>query len=72
MLADDIKLYRAIRFFEDCLILQNDINVLHDWSKHCLLSRNVKFYKLVMLHTPAIAGIQLEPFEILVYTLIQN
>jgi len=39
--VDDIKLYRTIRSFEDCLILQNDMNILHDWSKHWLLSFNI-------------------------------
>ena len=33
MFADDIKLYRTIRSSEDCLVLQNDINILLDWSK---------------------------------------
>ena len=30
MFADDIKLYRCIRSPKDCLILQNDINILLD------------------------------------------
>jgi len=50
MFADDIKLYHTIRSFEGCLMLQNDINILHDWS----LFQNAKFYILVMLHTLAV------------------
>ena len=44
MFADDIELYRTIHSFEDCLILQININILLDWSKHWLLSLNAKFY----------------------------
>jgi len=41
MFADDIKLYCAICSFEDYLMLQNGINILHAWSKHWLLSFNI-------------------------------
>ena len=41
MFADDIKLYCSICSPEDCLILQNDIKVLLNWSKQWLLSFNV-------------------------------
>lgn len=66
MFADDIKLYRCIRSAEDCHILQNDINILLDWSKHWMLSFNVS--KCMVLHigsSPyignyALEGIQLE------------
>jgi len=32
MFADDIKLYHTIHSPEDCLILQNDIDVLLEWA----------------------------------------
>jgi len=47
MFADDIKLYRAVRSPEDCLILQRDINVLLELSKYWLLSFNVAKCKVV-------------------------
>ena len=67
MFADDIKLYRCIRSAEDCLVLQNDINIMLDWSKQWLLSFNVSKCNKV-LHigsTPytgnyTLEGIQLE------------
>ena len=53
MFADDIKLYRCIRSPEDCLILQNDINILLDWSKHWLLFFNVSKCKALHIgNTP--------------------
>ena len=50
MFADDIKLYRTIRSSEDCLVLQNDINILLDWSKRWLLSFNI--LKWMYRHKP--------------------
>jgi len=38
ILADDIKLYHTIHSFDDCVRLQNHINILLDWPKHWLLS----------------------------------
>ena len=66
MFVDDIKLFRCIRSAEDCLVLQNDINIMLDWSKQWLLSFNV--LKCKVLHigsTPytgnyTLEGIQLE------------
>ena len=53
MSADDIKLYRSIRSPKDCLILQNDINILLDWSKHWLLFFNVSKCKALHIgNTP--------------------
>ena len=66
MFADDIKLYRTIRSSEDCLVLQNDINILLDWSKRWLLSFNILKCKVLHIgNAPytgnyTIAGIQLE------------
>ena len=66
MFADDIKLYRSIRSVEDCFVLQNDINVILDWSRHWLLSFNVSKCKVLHIgNTPytgnyALDGIQLE------------
>ena len=33
LFADDCKLYREIRSEEDSNSLQNDLNMLHDWTK---------------------------------------
>ena len=69
MFADDIKLYRSIHSLEDCLILQNDINVLLNWSKHWLLSFNVAKCKVLHIgNTPytgdySLDGTQLELLE---------
>ena len=66
MFADDIKLYRSIRSVEDCFMLQNDINIMLDWSRHWLLSFNVSKCKVLHIgNTPytgnyALNGIQLE------------
>ena len=66
MFADDIKLYRSIRSVEDCFVLQNDINIMLDWSRHWLLSFNVSKCKVLHIgSTPytgnyALDGIQLE------------
>ena len=66
MFADDIKLYRSIRSVEDCFVLQNDINIMLDWSRHWLLSFNVSKCKVLHIgNTPytgnyALDGIQLE------------
>ena len=67
MFADDIKLYRTIRSSEDCLVLQNDINILLDWSNRCLLSFNILKCKVLYIgnapytsNYTTIAGIQLE------------
>ena len=66
MFADDIKLYRTIHSFDDCVILQNDINILLDWSKRWLLSFNISKCKVLHVgNTPytgnyTIAGTQLE------------
>ena len=66
MFADDIKLYCTIRSFEDCLVLQNNINILLDWSKRWLLSFNILKCKVLHIgNAPytgnyTIAGIQLE------------
>ena len=66
MFADDIKLYRTIRSSEDCLVLQNDINILLDWSKRGLLSFNILKCKVLHIgNAPytgnyTIAGIRLE------------
>ena len=39
--ADDTKLYRLIVEYEDCELLQQDLNVLSAWSKTWLLKFNV-------------------------------
>ena len=69
MFADDIKLYRCIRSAEDCLVLQNDINIMLDWSKQWLLSFNVSKCKVLHIgSTPytgnyTLEGIQLEKLD---------
>ena len=66
MFADDIKLYRRIRSVKDCFVLQNDINIMLDSSKHWLLSFNVSKCKVLHIgSTPytgnyTLDGIQLE------------
>ena len=66
MFADDIKLYRSIRSVEDCFMLQNDINIMLDWSRHWLLSFNVSKCKVLHIGNTsytgnyALDGIQLE------------
>ena len=66
MFADDIKLYRSIRSVEDYFVLQNDINIMLDWSRHWLLSFNVSKCKVLHIgSTPytgnyVLDGIQLE------------
>ena len=40
MFADDTKLYRGIRVFNDCLEVQNDLNNLSAWSERWLLRFN--------------------------------
>ena len=66
MFADDIKLYCCIRSVEDCIVLQNDINIMLDWSKHWVLSFNVSKCKVLHIgSTPytgnyTLEGIQLE------------
>ena len=61
MFADDIKLYCCIRSPEDCLILQNDINILLDWSKHWLLFFNVSKCKALHIgNTPYTGNYHLE------------
>ncbi|KAA3680529.1 uncharacterized protein DEA37_0001350, partial [Paragonimus westermani] len=32
LFADDIKLWASIRTSEDCVLLQEDLNALYDWS----------------------------------------
>ena len=69
MFADDIKLYRCIRSAEDCLVLQNDIDIMLDWSKQWLLSFNVSKCKVLHIgSTPytgnyTLEGIQLEKLD---------
>ena len=66
MFADDIKLYCCIHSAEDCFMLQKDINIMLDWSKHWLLSFNVSKCKVLHIgSTPytgnyTLDGIQLE------------
>jgi len=66
MFADEIKLYRTIHSFDDCVILQNDINILLNWSKRWLLSLNISKCKAICVsNTPytgnyTIAGTQLK------------
>jgi len=47
MFADDIKLYQTIRGPEDCLHLQEDFNILQQWSEKWLLSFNVVKCKIL-------------------------
>ena len=66
MYADDIKLYRCIHSPEDCVILQNDINILFDWSKQWLLSFNISKCKVLHVGSApyfgnySLNGVQLE------------
>ena len=56
MFADDIKLYRCIRSAKDCLVLQNDINIMLDWSKQWLLSFNVSKCKVLHIGSTPYTG----------------
>jgi len=56
MFADDIKLYCTVHSFEDCLILQSDINILLDWSKHWLLSLNISKCKVLHIGNAPFTG----------------
>jgi len=47
MFADDIKLYWTIQCPEDCLQLQEDINILQQWSDKWLLSFNLVKCKIL-------------------------
>jgi len=44
MFADDTKIFRAIRSNDDYLALQNDLNLLYDWSLAWQLSFNANIY----------------------------
>ncbi|KAA3673372.1 uncharacterized protein DEA37_0008706 [Paragonimus westermani] len=48
LLADDIKLWASIRTSEDCVLLQEDLNALYDWSLRNKLPFN--FQKCKMLN----------------------
>ena len=57
MFADDIKLHHSIRSVEDCFVLQNDINIMLDWSNigcYPLMFQNVRCYTLAALPILAI------------------
>ena len=56
MFANDIKLYCSTHSPEDCLILQNDINVLFNWSKHWLLSFSVAKCKVLHIGNAPYTG----------------
>ena len=65
MFVDDIKLYCCIRSAEDCLVLQNDINIILDWSKQWLLSFNVSKYKVLHIGSiPYTANYKLEGIQL--------
>ena len=51
----DIKLHRCICSPEDCLILQNNIDIL-DWLKHWLLSFNVSNCKALHIDNAPYTG----------------
>ncbi|RYA69761.1 reverse transcriptase family protein, partial [Enterobacter cloacae complex sp. 2DZ2F20B] len=40
MYADDLKIFREVNSFEDCLSLQNDLHTFHNWSNSNLLPVN--------------------------------
>jgi len=68
MFADDIKLYRTICGPGDCLQLQEDINILQQWSDKWLLSFNVVKCKILhignnatnCIHHYTLNGVDLE------------
>ena len=41
MFADDTKLFRTVKYIDDCNILQNDLDTLSQWTNVWLLSFNV-------------------------------
>ena len=47
LFADDIKLWTCIRSIEDCVLLQNDLDVLYAWSQRNRLPFNFKKCKLL-------------------------
>ena len=66
LFAYDVKLYHCICSVEDCFVLQNDINIMLNWSKHWLLSFNVSKCKVLHIGSTSyngnytLDGIQLE------------
>ena len=41
MFADDMKIFYFVRSSADHAILQNDLNLLHEWSAHWQLKFNI-------------------------------
>ena len=76
LFADDTKIWRAMSSVEDCNILQNDINYLHDWC----ISNQMKFHpdkcKVVSINSKSsstkLAYLGLLPLSRFNYTLGRN
>ena len=47
MFADDTKLFRTVKSIDDCIIFQNDLNTLSQWTNDWLLSFNVDKCKVM-------------------------
>ena len=47
MFADDTKLFRTVKSIDDCNILQNDLDMLSQWTNEWLLSFNVDKCKVM-------------------------
>ena len=47
MFADDTKLFRTVKYIDDCNILQNDLDTLSQWTNEWLLSFNVDICKVM-------------------------
>ena len=69
MFADDTKIYRQITSREDALLLQSDINKLHEWSKiwqlhfnhkKCHVLTMGKFENIKVAHRYAVYGNEME------------
>ena len=76
LFADDTKIWRSMNCVEDCNILQNDIDYLHDWC----ISNKMKFHsdkcKVVSINTKSSSSklmhLSLLPFSRFDYTLGNN
>jgi hypothetical protein len=45
--ADDIKIYRAIKFPEDCNLLHSDINSIQGWCTATYMKLNTSKTKII-------------------------
>ena len=76
LFADDTKIWRSMNCVEDCNILQNDIDYLHDWC----ISNKMEFHsdkcKVVSINTKSSSSklmhLSLLPFSRFDYTLGNN